>query len=272
MKITQKRNYLVASDWFDETFFGDFLGVENKWKTALNTKEGKISEKSISARVLTHWQKFGLISDDRPQGKGWRKFSTSERLWIHCIIRLRKFGLDLNKIKKVKEHLEWCSEKDQTSIFPQLDFYILFAMTSNTPVKLIVFADGETLIGRQIDIEIAKNFNAIKDDYISIDLNMLFNEGIKGKKKILTNYLNYSPNIQTEVEKELTNSINNKNIKSIKMTVDNGNEFHFDKEFILSSKQEMLILLNKLQYGEATTIKRGKKRIYKVTEKTRIKK
>ena len=56
------------------------------------------------------------------------------------------------------------------------------------------------------------------------------------------------------------------------MTVDNGNEFHFDKEFILSSKQEMLILLNKLQYGEATTIKRGKKRIYKVTEKTRIKK
>jgi len=261
----------MASNWFDITFFGDFLGVESKWKTALNIKKGKISEEAISARVLTHWQKFGLISDDRPQGKGWRKFSTSERIWIHCIIKLREFGLDLNKIKKVKENLELYSEKDKTSTFPQLDFYLLYAMMSNTPTKLIVFADGESLLGRQLDIDFAKSFNNIKDDYISIDLNMLFNKGTKGNK-IATTYINPTPPITTEAERELTNSIKNKNIRSIKMTIDNGNEFHLDKEFILSSKQEMLMLLNKLQYGEATTIKKGNKRIYKVTEKTRIKK
>ena len=141
-------------------------------------------------------------------------------------------------------------------------------MATEKPVKLIVFNDGEALIGRQYDIDIANQFGCISDDYITIDINKIVNQFLKNKQ-INTDYLDYS---KSEIEKEVTKSIFQKGIRTIKLTVDNGNEYHLDQEFIIDSKRELEGLFNKLKYAEKTEKKIGKKIIYKITDKKRIRK
>ena len=254
-------------DWFDENFWG-FFSNENNVIKEFNEKRYKVSNDSLSSRVITHWQSTGILSDERPNSKGWRKFSFSEQIWIACIVKLRKFGMDLTKIKKVKEELELYYYNEIDSTFPRLDFYIAFAMATEKPIKLIVFNDGEALIGRQYDIDIAKQFGCISDDYISIDINKIVNHFLKNKQ-INTDYLDYA---KSEIEKEVFHSLYIDNIKSLSVKLNNGKEYLVNKERILSTKKEMEALLNKLDFAEGSTIKQGKRKYHKIDEKKKIKK
>ncbi len=266
-KIRKGKNLLMNLDWFDENFWR-FFSNENNVIRQFNEKRYKVPNDSLSSRVITHWQSTGILSDKRPNSKGWRKFSFSEQIWIACIVKLRKFGMDLTKIKKVKEELGLFFHNKIGSTFPILDYYIAFAMATEKPVKLIVFNDGEALIGRQYDIDIAKQFGCISDDYITIDINKIINQFLKNKQ-INTDYLDYA---KSEIEKEVTKNIFQKGIRTIKLTIDNGNEYHLDQEFIIDSKRELEGLFNKLKYAEKTEKKIGKKIIYKITDKKRIRK
>ena len=266
-KIRKGKNCLMSLDWFDENFWG-FFSNENNVIRQFNEKRYKVSNDSLSSRVITHWQSTGILSDERPNSKGWRKFSLSEQIWIACIVKLRKFGMDLTKIKKVKEELELYCYNEIESTFPRLDFYIAFAIATEKPVKLIVFNDGEALIGRQYDIDIAKQFGCISDDYITIDINKIVNQFLKNKQ-INTDYLDYA---KSEIEKEVFHSLYIDNIKSLSVKLNNGKEYLVNKERILSTKKEMEALLNKLDFAEGSTIKQGKRKYHKIDEKKKIKK
>lgn len=266
-KFKERKNLLLNLDWFDANFWSLQTNC-TKLLLSFNEKKWKLNTDNLSSRVITHWQNEGIINDNRQASKGWRKFSFSERIWIACIIQMRKFGLDLEKIKKVKSELETYKTDESISDFPLLDFYIINAKITNEPVKLIVFCDGESLIARQIDIDIAKSCGLITDDYISIDLNVIANRFINNNQ-IKTDYLNYS---KTEIEKEVYKSIYFEDVRSLKLTTNNGEEFLLDKEFILSSKKEMEVLLNKLQYADASISKKKNYKVHKVKEKKKIKK
>lgn len=261
-----KRNFLVAGDWFDTNFFGSFLNEELVIKEKLNEKTFRLTNEQISSRVITHWHESGILSDDRPEGKGWRNYSFSEMLWISIIIKLRNFGLDLNKIKKVKENLDLYNSTDSQSKCALLDFYIAVAINSKEPIKLIVFANGECELARQSEIDIAKQLDAIQDDYIDIDISRIVSSRIKNSGSNI-DYLNsnYSP-----IEKEIRTAIELEEVHSLSIKVIGGDEYLLNKEYILSTKQEMNSLLHKLKYAEATTLKRGNKVIYKVIEKKKI--
>ena len=80
------------------------------------------------------------------------------------------------KIKKVKEYLDTFNSAENLSKCLLLDFYIAHCMTSTMPIKLLVFDTGETLIGRQVAIDLAVQYGFIQDDYISIDIAKLINK------------------------------------------------------------------------------------------------
>ena len=105
MKLKQN-NLFPASDWFDSNFFGGFASSPSKIKEQLNEQNHKIDDERLSSRLLNHWYKTGIIDDDRPNSKGWKKFSISELVWVQVVFKLRKFGLDLNRIKLVKNHID----------------------------------------------------------------------------------------------------------------------------------------------------------------------
>ena len=266
--LSKKRNFIPNVDWFDEHFTCNFLYSDFKVKEGLNERRNTLDKDEVTSRILTHWQSEGLISDDRPEGRGWRKYSISEQIWIKCIIKLRGFGMDLKKIKRVKEYLEIYYSDKSPSKYPLLDFYIVLATSSEEPVKLIVFQTGEAILSLQRHIDIALQYKMIEDDFISIDLNRIVNEGFKNKD-IKTDYIDYS---KSNIEKEVTKNIFEKGIRTIKLTIDNGNEYHLDQEFIIDSKRELEGLFNKLEFAEKKEKKMGKKIIYKITENKRIRK
>jgi DNA-binding transcriptional MerR regulator len=261
------KNFLTNHDWFDNHFWGFFTN-ENKSIKFLNKPQNNFEHSSLSARVLTHWQSIGILDDTRENSKGWRKFSFSEQIWIKCIIRLRGFGMDLKKIKRVKHYLESYKSDKVYSAFPELDFYITYAVATGSPVKLIVFSDGESLLSRQHEIDIAKQLGSISEDFISIDINNMFNEMLRNKK-INTDYLNYS---KSKLEKEVYDSIYFDDINEVKISTSNGIEYHLDKSSIVSSEGELKKLINKYPYGEAVTKIRNHKKIHIFTEKKKVKK
>lgn len=269
MKENATPNILPSMEWFNKAFYDDFLGKESKAKEQFNSKEYRLSDMNVSPRVINHWVKQGLLLDDRPDGKGWWLFSIPELMWLTITLKLRLFGLELNKILKVKEYLQLHSSEDNQSKFPILDFYIFYVFTTSHPVKLIVFADGQAYLGRQFDIDLAQQSSAIYNDFISIDIGKIANNEYK-KQILQTDYLHYS---FTEIEKEVHNSLTLEDVRSISIQVTGGKEYLIKKQHIAESKIELDALIKKVgSHFEETTVHVGNKKVHKITEKKKVKK
>ena len=264
--LDSRNNKIVDKDWWLENFVKKFLNSKSITKTLLNEKRMKASSEFISSRVLNHWQNRGLIDDDRPEGKGWRQFSPSEMMWLGIIIKLRNFGMDFEKIKRVKEYLVSFQDADKTSKFPELDFYIMEGLNRRTRAKLLVFESGETILIRREDMEKAlKKYKVVKEDYISIDITNMFQSGIHGMDKNIE-YLDFGI---TPIEKEIRDTLSIDGVKSVTISV-KGKSYYIDKEILKKSKKEMDAVFDKLKYAKSTKHKRGGKVIYSITEKNKI--
>jgi len=240
LKITPKRNHLANIDWFDEQFTTDFLFSDYQIKEELNKKQFRLSDKNISSRVITHWHNMKILDDDREDRKGWRKYSLSEVLWIQIIKKLRSFGVDLDKIKKVKDYLDTYNSKDNKSKCPLFDFYIVGAMQSSMPFKLIVFYDGEALLGKQYDIDTATQLGLIQEDYIDIDLTSLVSKVMKSRKSAI-DYTDYA---LTEIEKEVNRAIHFEEVESLSIK-SKGQYFYLTTEHVKETREEISQLLKK---------------------------
>ena len=275
--MMNRNNTFHASDWFDMNFLVKFLNSDLKIIREFNEQKYTIGEENISSRVLNHWYEMGLITDDRVDKKSWKKFSASELVWIRIIIKLRNFGLDLKRIKQVKEQIYCYSKKDIVSKCPLLDFYMLVAISSTIPIKFIVFESGQAEIVRQFDIEIASQFQFIEEDYISIDINRLLNKMFT-KKNIRADYFDFAKSeketdySKTDIEQEIFNSLYLEEVKSFSINITKDGNFLVKKERFTTSKKEMDSMLNKLDYAEGSTVKKGKIKYHKIEEQKRIKK
>lgn len=270
MKLEDKNNLFPASDWFDMNFLGKFLGSKSGIKKHFNEQKHTIGEEKISSRLLNHWYEVGIVDDDRPNGKGWKKFSLSEIIWIQIVVKLRGFGLDLKKIKAVKDEIDIYNSLDKISKFPLIDFYAGIAILSNTPIKFIVFESGEANIVRQIDIDIANQMGLISEDFISIDLNKLLNK-LFTKKTIGADYLGYSDIPKSPLIKEIEDSLAAEDIQSITIRVKNE-DYIIDEDFFTKDRVKAKALMSVLQFGRLVENKNGGKSTYQVTNKKKLKK
>jgi len=275
--MIERNNVFAASDWFDENFFGEFLHSNLNIIEQFNVPKHTIGEENISSRVLNHWYEMGIITDDRENKKSWKRFSVSELVWIRIVLKLRNFGLDLKRIKQVKEQIHLYSYKESFCKCPLLDFYILVAISSSIPIKFIVFESGQAEIVRQQDIDIANQLALLKEDFISIDMNKLL-DNMFTKKTIRANYFHYTKShketkhSKTDIEQEIFNSLYLEEVKSFSVNITKDGNFLVKKERFTDSKKEMESMLNKLDYAEGSTVKKGKIKYHKIEEKKRIKK
>ena len=267
--LKNRKNIFSASDWFDLNFLGGFLGSEKPIKIFLSEQTHKIGEEKLSSRVLNHWYDVGILEDDRPNGKGWKKFSISELIWIRIVIKLRGFGLDLARIKKVKEEIDIYTSSNDISQCPLLDFHIFLAMSSSIPVKFIVFESGEANVVRQIQIDLANHSGSLTEDFISIDLNKLVQTFFK-TKKLSTDYLGYSDIPKSPLVKDVEKSLSTDDIQGVTIRV-KGNDYIVDEEFFTKDKAKANALMSMLQFGSLTEKKSAGKSTYSVTNKKKIK-
>lgn len=267
--LRDRKNIFPASDWFDLNFLGGFWGSDKPIKRFLSEQTHKIGEEKLSSRVLNHWYDVGILKDDRPNGKGWKKFSISELIWIQIVIKLRGFGLDLARIKKVKEEIDIYNSSKDMSQCPLLDFHIFLAMSSSIPVKLIVFESGEANVVRQIEIDIANQLGSLTEDFISIDLNKLVQKFFK-KKKLSTDYLGYNDIPKSPIVKEIEKSLSAEDIQGVTIRV-KGKDYAIDEEFFTKDRAKANALMSMLQFGQLIELKNAGKSTYQVTNKKKIK-
>lgn len=265
-----RKNIFPASDWFDSNFIGGFLNSTSGSKKFLNEQVYKIGEENLSSRVLNHWYDSGILKDDRPNGRGWKKFSISELIWIQIIIKLRGFGLDLARIRKVKAEIDLYNSQDKASKCPLLDFHIILAMKAKSPVKLLVFESGEASINRQIEIDMANQLDMITEDYIAIDLNKLVQKFFK-RRKFKTDYLGYSDKPQTLIIQEVEKTLTEKNVESITVKI-RGDNYFMDKDYLMKSNSSAKAIIGVIKNAEIKEVIHDGKSIFHVKIKKKIKK
>ena len=268
--INERKNVIPASDWFDLNFLAGFLHSDLNIVKQFNQQTYTIGEEKLSSRVLNHWYQSGIITDDRLDNKGWKKFSFSEIVWIRIVIKLRKFGLDLQRIKKVKEQIDCYNTKNSKSKCPLLDFYMLVAITSTIPIKFIVFESGQAEIVKQSDIDIANQINLINEDFISIDINKLLDKALT-KKKVKADYFNSIKTSDNPLFTQLEESLSKNNIQSVKIKP-NYKDYLIDEVFFTKDGKEARTLTNMLQYGKVIENKNAGKSTYQITNQKKIKK
>lgn len=268
--INERKNVFPASDWFDLNFLSGFLHSDLNIVKQFNQQTYTIGEEKLSSRVLNHWYQSGIITDDRIDNKGWKKFSFSEIVWIGIVIKLRKFGLDLQRIKKVKEQIDYYNTKDSKSKCPLLDFYMLVAITSTIPIKFIVFESGQAEIVKQSDIDIANQLNLINEDFISIDINKLLDKALT-KKKVKADYFNSIKTSDNPLFTQLEESLSKNNIQSVTIKT-NDKDYLIDEVFFTKDGKEARTLTNMLQYGKVIENKNAGKSTYQITNQKKIKK
>jgi len=122
---------------------GYYLKSKIAWRVSekLNDKTATIRDTQLSYRVVNNWESVGLIDNKRPSGKGWRKFSLMDAVWMKIIGELRKFGFPLEKIKKTKESLSRSANPDREG-FPWLEFFVVSALAYKDPVLILIFDTG----------------------------------------------------------------------------------------------------------------------------------
>ena len=212
-------------DWFQVNFLGCFLNLNLKFKTKLNHKQYSLSEPSVTPRVLHHWHQTGVITDRRANGKGWSKFSFTELVWIKLIIRLREFGLSLDKIKIAKEDVSKYAAEDAGSMFPLLDFYLLYARSYKHSVNLRIFEDGHLLLGREAELQNAQPHQPNGKDFLTLSLNQVVKEVIR--KVSATHLLDPRAEVQQQLQRALAS-----NTIQIKRIVFEGHDRVINKAFL----------------------------------------
>jgi DNA-binding transcriptional MerR regulator len=90
-----------------------------------------------SKRVIGHWVKKGVITAEQTKEGGWYYFDRTESIWIDIVTQLREFGLELDKIIKIREQLFTETVKD----FKMIDFALMSSILRE-PYIMIVEMDG----------------------------------------------------------------------------------------------------------------------------------
>ena len=268
--INERKNVFPASEWFDLNFFSGFQHSDLNIVKQFNQQTYTIGEEKLSSRVLNHWYQSGIITDDRIDNKGWKKFSFSEIIWIRIVIKLRKFGLDLQRIKKVKEQIDYYNTKDSKSKCPLLDFYMLVAITSTIPIKFIVFESGQAEIVKQSDIDIANQLNLINEDFISIDINKLLDKALT-KKKVKADYFNSIKTSNNPLFTQIEESLSKNNIQSVTIKT-NDKYYLIDEVFFTKDGKEARAIKNMVEYGRLIENMTAGKSTYQIIKQKKIKK
>lgn len=240
---TTKKISIPASDKFDIAYSSYFQSEKVlPHRQSLNERSKPMSNPELSYRVINHWEKNGLIDVDRGEaGTGWRKYSAMDAIWINLMIELRKFGVSIENIRKIREQLTARNELYKPSIYPLLEFYTSLFMRYKEETYILIPDNFVIEIATQSEIELVKAMGGICN-HISISLHDI----------IKTVYQKHDIKLKEDNRVELTkeesillSEIRSGNYKAIEVQLKNGKLFQLKKEVIHSDTQIYKLLQEK---------------------------
>jgi hypothetical protein len=82
--------------------FDAFIEMKTNPIEFMRNTKFKRSELKLDPRVANHWSDKGLFPNKQETG-AWLIFNLSEAFWVKIMVKLRKFNVSLEVIKKIKE-------------------------------------------------------------------------------------------------------------------------------------------------------------------------
>lgn len=144
-KKSDKQN-IRAKLFFSDGSEINLLGVDEETRKKLGSSwsvpKARMSDNIGSYRFVNYLASSGLISDHREEdGKGWRKFSYVDLVYLELIIALRKLGVKADTIRYFyKTFSEPYSE--ERSLYMGIDWLDIFiAIHCGTEMEVLVFPD-----------------------------------------------------------------------------------------------------------------------------------
>lgn len=138
-------------DFYDYHHEARFAEIRNK----MREREYTVSKTGISYRVMSHWEKSGILPEGIKSTTGeWRKFSLVEVIWLEAVKRMREFGLSLEKIETACEHVMRWHKK--TDCYPDLEYFVVKADASSINPYILVLSSGYADVASIEDIELSK--------------------------------------------------------------------------------------------------------------------
>lgn len=232
-----------------------------------------VKDTGLTYRVLNHWSEVGLIEDDRSDAAGWRKLSVADLLWIRILVKLREYGLSLDKLLRV-----------QTCIFSgeipeRMMENAIGACMAYVQVFLIVWPDGEAEIENEFwlkGIEATLHY----PDYLRINLNMMWYELTGDDAKPYFDNIKAQwkewrhPAKQSDAEAHVLNLMRDDQPQEIHISRHTGQDsFQINTSKRIEGAVQISKALQELQFGEMfIQVAHGKPVLTKLTKKKKIKK
>jgi len=128
------------------------LGAPKKLRASLaeawSLPKAGIQNDGATYRFINYLTSTGLLDDRREiTGKGWRKFSYVECIYLNIVVALRKFGVKVEAIKPVYEIFSQKYDKPKHSMYLGLDWLdALITVHAGDEMELIIQEDGQVLL------------------------------------------------------------------------------------------------------------------------------
>jgi len=144
-----KQNYqLLISDATELKLLGVPEELRAKLAGSWSLPKAGIKSDGATYRFINYLTSTGLLDDRREaSGKGWRKFSYVECIYLNIVVALRKFGVKVEAIKPVYELFSRQYDKPERAIYFGLRWLdILIAVHCGVEMELIIQDDGQVLV------------------------------------------------------------------------------------------------------------------------------
>ena len=177
MKTTHYK--LIARDYFIKFFKSDFVLTQNyiPLKTDLNKIMYSLNKNRHSSKNIIMWEQYGLINDNRKKGKGWKKYSFSECVWIDLIKKLKCYGFRIKTLHPIKSMFSEVKDHANISQFPLLDFYIKLILCDYKQIFLLADDSGNAILITQEHLDSVEQLMVYDcEDMLKLNLSKLVSE------------------------------------------------------------------------------------------------
>lgn len=167
---------LITRDYLIKYFKSDFVLSQNdiSLKKELNKLQYSLNKDRHSSKNIIMWEQYGLISDNRKQGKGWKKYSFSECVWIDLIKKLKCFGFHRKTLLPIKEMLAENQDQSKISKLPLLDFYIKSILFEGKQIFFIADELGHAILISQDHLRSVEQLSGhLCEDMVRLNLSKM---------------------------------------------------------------------------------------------------
>ncbi len=173
---TNRRQIVVRSDGFEMGVLFGYLNsdMRDTIHESVNGRHFPVGSTDASSRVLNSWEAEGVIDDPRTDAQGWRRYSLLEVVWLHTAIRLRRFGLPVQALIRVRHTMNELWVPVSVESGPPItlfEMYVLHAMAGKR-VYLLAFEDGTAELATDTQCEVTSSLFGLAD-HIRIELNLI---------------------------------------------------------------------------------------------------